>query len=36
MAKNPDYSKKILKILADSKAVSVPELAGKMTPEIFI
>lgn len=32
MAKNPDYSKKILKILADSKAVSVPELAGKMTP----
>lgn len=32
MAKTPDYSKKILKILADSKAVSVPELAGKMTP----
>ena len=32
MTKTPDYSKKILRILADSKAVSVPELAGKMAP----
>lgn len=32
MAKNTDYSKKILKILADSRAVSVVELAGKMAP----
>lgn len=31
--KNPDYSKKILKILAESKAVSVPELAEKVTSE---
>ncbi len=30
--KNNDYSKKILKILTESKAVSVPELADKMTP----
>jgi len=33
MTKNTDYSKKILKILAESKAVSVPELAEKVTPE---
>jgi DNA-binding transcriptional regulator PaaX len=33
MSRNPDYSKKILKILAESKAVSVPELAGKVAPE---
>lgn len=33
MAKNPDYSKKILKILAENKAVSVPELAEKVAPE---
>ena len=33
MAKTPDYSKRILKILAENKAVSVPELAGKMTLE---
>lgn len=33
MAKHSDYSKKILKILASSKAVSVPELTEKMAPE---
>jgi predicted transcriptional regulator len=33
MAKNADYSKKILKILAENKAVSVPELAEKMALE---
>ncbi|MEI8223628.1 MAG: hypothetical protein WCG20_00730 [bacterium] len=33
MAKHPDYSKKILKILAESKAVSVPELAEKVASE---
>lgn len=33
MAKTPDYSKKILKILAENKAVSVPELADKMGSE---
>lgn len=33
MSTNPDYSKKILKILAENKAVSVPELAEKVTPE---
>lgn len=33
MAKNPDYSKKILNILAANKAVSVPELTEKMALE---
>ena len=33
MPKHPDYSKKILKILTENKAVSMPELAEKMAPE---
>ncbi len=33
MSRNPDYSKKILRILAESKAVSVPELAEKVSLE---
>lgn len=36
MSRNNDYSKKILKILAENKAVSFPDLAGKLikdTPE---
>ncbi len=33
MAKNNDYSKKILKILAETKALSVPDLALKIPPK---
>ena len=33
MSRSPDYSKKILKILAENKAVSVPELAEKVSSE---
>ncbi len=33
MSTNPDYSKKILKILSENKAVSLAELADKMTLE---
>lgn len=32
MSTTPDYSKKILKILADSKAVALPTLAEKIAP----
>lgn len=37
MSRNPNYSKKILKILAENKAVSVPELAEKVsnTPSAY-
>jgi len=33
MSRSPDYSKKILKILAENKAVSVPELTEKISVE---
>ena len=33
MSNKPDYSKKILKILAENKAVSVPELGEKIAVE---
>lgn len=33
MSKGQDYSKKILKILAENKALSVPELAQKIAPK---
>ena len=32
MAKNQDFSRKILKILAEKQAISVPELAEKINP----
>ena len=34
MSRNNDYSKKILKILAENKAVSFPDLAGKLIKDI--